>query len=218
MTDYVPVAYGTLLSWLLNFTNYLRPHRKRFGIEEEKIDLLQVHIDNYKAAYEKAEHPNAGRADRLDRKEKAVAATKALRGFVNEFLRFNTALNDDDRIQLGLHVQNGKPTPVLKPETWPMPTVRNAGPRQVRIDYHDSRTATKAKPHGVHGCEIRYSILDSPPESLDDLPQSQFSTRSSQIFVFDENRRGKSIYFCLRWENTRGEKGPWSEIVSVIIP
>jgi hypothetical protein len=30
--------------------------------------------------------------------------------------------------------------------------------------------------------------------------------------------RGKKLYFALRWENTRGEKGPWSEIHSTIIP
>jgi hypothetical protein len=31
-------------------------------------------------------------------------------------------------------------------------------------------------------------------------------------------QRGKTVYFALRWENTRGEKGPWSEIMSAIIP
>jgi hypothetical protein len=31
-------------------------------------------------------------------------------------------------------------------------------------------------------------------------------------------RSGKKIYFILRWENTRGKKGLWSEIVSAVIP
>jgi hypothetical protein len=30
--------------------------------------------------------------------------------------------------------------------------------------------------------------------------------------------RGKRIYFRARWENNRGEKGPWSEIGESIIP
>jgi hypothetical protein len=47
---------------------------------------------------------------------------------------------------------------------------------------------------------------------------SVFSTRSPYVFTFDENMRGKTVYFCLRWENTRGQKGPWSAIYSAIIP
>lgn len=40
----------------------------------------------------------------------------------------------------------------------------------------------------------------------------------AHTLTFDENQRGKTVYFALRWENTRGEKGPWSQIVSSIIP
>jgi hypothetical protein len=53
---------------------------------------------------------------------------------------------------------------------------------------------------------------------VEDLIHSAFDTRSPFTLSFDENQRGKTVYFCLRWENTRGEKGPWSEIVSGIIP
>jgi hypothetical protein len=45
-----------------------------------------------------------------------------------------------------------------------------------------------------------------------------FDTRSPYTFRFEENQRGQTVFFCLRWENTTGQKGPWSEIVSAIIP
>jgi hypothetical protein len=35
---------------------------------------------------------------------------------------------------------------------------------------------------------------------------------------FEEEARGKTVWFCLRWENTRGEKGPWSEFLNAIVP
>jgi len=28
---------------------------------------------------------------------------------------------------------------------------------------------------------------------------------------------GKTAYYALRWENTRGETGPWSDVVSATI-
>jgi hypothetical protein len=44
------------------------------------------------------------------------------------------------------------------------------------------------------------------------------TTHTPFTLEFDENERGKTIYFCLCGENTRGEKGPWSEIQNAIIP
>jgi hypothetical protein len=68
------------------------------------------------------------------------------------------------------------------------------------------------------GVEIRWAILDAPPVVIDDLLHSTFSTRSPHMFEFKGNDRGKTVYFCLCWLNTRGQKGPWGEIVSAIIP
>jgi hypothetical protein len=44
------------------------------------------------------------------------------------------------------------------------------------------------------------------------------NTRTPYTFPFEYDQRGQTVYFALRWENTRGEKGPWSEIHSTIIP
>jgi hypothetical protein len=36
--------------------------------------------------------------------------------------------------------------------------------------------------------------------------------------AFEGHDRGKTLYYALRWENTRGEKGPFSPIAAVIVP
>jgi hypothetical protein len=50
------------------------------------------------------------------------------------------------------------------------------------------------------------------------LAHSVFDTRSPYTFQFDLADAGKRFYCCLRWENTTGQKGPWSEIQNAIIP
>jgi hypothetical protein len=70
----------------------------------------------------------------------------------------------------------------------------------------------------VHGCEIRWGLLDAPPAHVDDLPHSDFDTHSPITLVFDESQRGKPLYFCLRWEGNTGLKGPYGEIGSAIVP
>ena len=34
----------------------------------------------------------------------------------------------------------------------------------------------------------------------------------------DAGNAGKTACYALRWENTRGETGPWSDVVSATIP
>jgi hypothetical protein len=76
----------------------------------------------------------------------------------------------------------------------------------------------KGKPEGQRGVEIRWIVSDVPPARWDDLIHSGFDTNSPYTLEFENDFRGKTVYFALRWENTRGDKGPWSEIESAIIP
>jgi hypothetical protein len=65
---------------------------------------------------------------------------------------------------------------------------------------------------------IRRAVCNTPPQSIDELIHSTFDTHTPFTVDFDENQRGQKDYFILRRENTRGEKGPRSEIVSAVIP
>ena len=49
------------------------------------------------------------------------------------------------------------------------------------------------------------------------MSHSAFTTKSSHTFEFEENQRGQRLYCRGRWENNRGEKGPWGEIVNAVI-
>ncbi|MDR1864959.1 MAG: hypothetical protein LBR08_05235 [Bacteroidales bacterium] len=71
---------------------------------------------------------------------------------------------------------------------------------------------------GVRGAEIRWLISATPPVNWDDLRHSEFDTRSPFTMSFSGDQRGQTVYFALRWENNTGEKGPWCEIQSAIIP
>ncbi|MDR3235698.1 MAG: hypothetical protein LBT48_03095, partial [Prevotellaceae bacterium] len=89
--------------------------------------------------------------------------------------------------------------------------------RRLIIHFFDQDTK-KAKPAGVHGAEIRWAIRDEPVVDVEDLTNSSFDTRTPFTLEFKGHERGQTVYFCLCWENTTGEKGPWSEIVGAIIP
>ena len=41
--------------------------------------------------------------------------------------------------------------------------------------------------------------------------------RSPHTLDYDFSERYHAAWYALRWVNTRGEKGPWSEIISAVI-
>jgi hypothetical protein len=75
-----------------------------------------------------------------------------------------------------------------------------------------------AKPDGQHGVECKTYIGPDIPKKWKDLQESWFSTNLKLVLKFENDRRGQILWFAVRWENTRGQKGPWSVIFSVIIP
>jgi hypothetical protein len=76
----------------------------------------------------------------------------------------------------------------------------------------------RGKPHGQRGAEIRWATSQTRLTRWEDLIHSEFDTNSPFTLTFENDQRGKTVYFALRWENTRGEKGPWSTIYNAIIP
>jgi hypothetical protein len=45
-----------------------------------------------------------------------------------------------------------------------------------------------------------------------------FTRKTRHRFDYSEEDRGKHVYFCLRYENSKGDAGPWGPILSAVIP
>jgi hypothetical protein len=113
----------------------------------------------------------------------------------------------------------GGKTPSPVAGTYPDFDIDSGTIRRLTLHFFDQGSKkSKAKPKGQHGSEIKWAILSAPPASLTDLTNSSFDTHTPFTLEFDESQRGQTVYFCLCWENTTGQKGPWSEIQSAIIP
>jgi hypothetical protein len=119
---------------------------------------------------------------------------------------------------MGLPIHKTTHTPAREPTTVPEAEVKLPSPGVVEIHFRDAESDRRAKPEGVHGAEIAWAILPAPTVDWKELNHSTFDTHTPQRLTFDGTERGKTVYFALRWENTRGEKGPWSEIMNAIIP
>jgi hypothetical protein len=217
--DFLPRKEADFYAWVVTFFSYLIVNLQRFGIAESVIAPLVSLRDDFEAKYATALAPATRTKAAVLAKNNAIKVLKeALRAFIREYLTFNHLVTDEDRDNLGLRVHKKSRKPVPDPTTYPIFTIDSSIIRVLLIVFRDAMSEGRAKPFGVHGAEIKWGFSETAIINPDDLPYSAFDTRSPFRFEFRGEDRGKTVWFCLRWENTRGVKGPWSEIVSAIVP
>jgi hypothetical protein len=153
--------------------------------------------------------------------EESRLAFKALEDFMRDMKRryfLEPPLTDADLVGLGLKVPDRNPTPVPIPATRPMFVLRPGDSRQVIVEFKDEGSESKARPYGYSGAVIYYAVLSAPPADQTALTRSLLATRTPYTLEFTEEDRGKVVYIALRWQNGRGEKGPWTDIQSAYVP
>jgi hypothetical protein len=134
---------------------------------------------------------------------------------------------DSDLISLELKPKDNIKTPVTDPATQVEGDLHFPGTGLVEIKKFRA-VGGRIDPRADYGIRLHYGILDpdnkanklrinEEPSSGDDLPHSVFTRRKSHLFDFTANR-GKKIFICLRYENSKGKVGPWGQVVSAVIP
>jgi hypothetical protein len=222
---FIPASDAAFHSWQGNLMSKVPAQATAWNIPAEAVAALQSLRTQWEAAYAAAGDPATRTSLAVKAKQDARKAYEAaLRGFVKAYLTYNPALSDTDRENLELPVHKTTRTPIPPPAELVEFELRQASGSRVEVHFFpigahsEARERHEAKPYGVRGVELAWATLPEPPKSYADLVHSVFDTRSPYTFRFDLADAGKTIYVCARWENTTGQKGPWSSIKSAIIP
>jgi hypothetical protein len=201
-------------------------NRVRFDMEETTT-IGKWYSGPFTKAYNRFVTAYAGWEDAGQRTPMIVSEMEgAQKEFVPLFrelykhLRGNIAVNDNDFVGMGLpkpHAGGGAPAPIMK--TPPDVRITTLPGNRVSLEYSDAESPhSRAKPRGQHGVEIRWDFSETPITDTEKLTHSIFDTASPAILNFNSSDRGRAVYLVLRWENTRGEKGPWTDIYAVFVP
>jgi hypothetical protein len=182
--------------------------------------IFRPALDIFNTAYDAWKNP----AERTQMKTAALNDAEAVfkplyRKLYNGFLRENPLVTDVDLVAMGFPARSsGGRKSAPDPVTAPVGEVKTPLPGVVDIHFRDAGSESRKKPAGMHGAEICWTVSDGLLTDWAQLVNSTFDTTSPLRLSFSGEKRGKTLYFALRWENTRGVKGPWSEIQSAKIP
>jgi hypothetical protein len=150
----------------------------------------------------------------------------AVKAFIPDFREFhslvlgNPLVKDSDLDGMGFPKRSSggrSPAPVadVPPGYEVIPELGH----RLRIDFFPiDKGHGHGKPAGQHGVEVKWGFTDAATDNPEQLPHSRFDTATPAILAFDSDDGGRKIYLALRWENTRGEKGPWSVVETILVP
>jgi hypothetical protein len=129
------------------------------------------------------------------------------------------------RVDFGLNSKDEIKTTIPVPKTRPEFSFRVRDVRRIEVHFQDQGSDTKARPYGFSGAVISYDVLEpdrfadrKPPAEPRRLTRTELATATPHVLEFTEEERGKTMYAALQWQNLKGDRGPWSEIQSTVIP
>jgi hypothetical protein len=146
-----------------------------------------------------------------------TAYTATFRVFVQGQLMHNTKVSDADLRSMGLPVHDRKPTKPQQPATRTEMEITFSQILQHVVNVRDSEAKSAGKPAHVMGFELWRHVGGDTEPKYDEMQLIEVVTRLHHTVAYSPEDRGKMAWYASRWVNSAG-KGPWSEIVSALIP
>ena len=219
MPDYIPQSDGNFDAWQINFITYATANAVALGLDP----LVDIPPLTGAQTTWTADYPahTAAQAAALAARQAKDDARSALEGVVRPLvarLQSSPDVDDIERQALGITVRDVIPTAAAIPTTRPLVTVDTSQRLRHVIAFSDELTPTrKAKPAGVMGAEVWVKVGDPAPLDPSELTFLSLDTRTPYTADYPGEDANKVAHYMLRWVNTRGEKGPWSETASATI-
>ena len=228
--DFLPRSDNAILDWCYQFilVIYVQLNYERWCIIKPPEELKELY-DDYASKLGACKQNNRRPVDVVAKNVAKEKMIKAFRNFIQGFLARNINVTEEDRRLMGLPQRDTVLTSVPQPVTQVEGTLAFSG--LGLIEMRNIRHATdKPNARARYGVRIYYGILGEAPAETgntfrlsvrpthgSELPHSVFTRKKRHLFDFTAER-GKEVFFCMRYENSKGEAGPWGKIFQAFVP
>jgi hypothetical protein len=216
---YIPGSDAAFLVWVKNLLAYIMLHFAGWKVSEPD-NSINVQVSEFEQALERAQAANRGKVDVVVKNEKRKTLEKSVRTYVQGFLARNPYVTVADREEMKLNVYDNVATPVSEPKVRAMGKIVYKGAGLIELHITPEADISEDK-RAYYGCKIlsKVTAADAPaPQNETELTESRFTRRKKEIFIFQPKDAAKRIYFSMRYENSKGQTGPWCPIFTAVIP
>ena len=209
-----PSAEAALNTYFQINIPYLIDNANRLNINSANQTTLNQLLVDWNTIYPKSTNANLRTKTITTNKNKIQ---EELIRFMRKIFRDipATSFTIKDRTTLNLPQKKGYRSAPPVPSSVPKGAVNINNRLQHTVSFYNTG-GSKAKPYLVRGCQIWYKIGSSPTD-VKEMSYLITASKSPYTHVFDGKDAGKMVYYWMRWENTQGETGPWSDEVGATI-
>lgn len=215
--DFIPTNDDTLEKFAKTLLDYATANLAGLGLVAADLTPMANALADFttKNADAKAAR-NAAKASVAARDDSRDVLEPMLRAF-NRQMQGTASVKDAQKSSMGLPVAAKGKSPVPAPTSRPVVSVDTSQRLRHILDWVDELSpGSRKRPANVAGAEI-YHKVGTAPTGPDDMDYIVLDTHTPYLTEYDAEVAGQLAYYALRWVNARGERGPWSQIVSATI-
>jgi hypothetical protein len=218
---YMPRPDGDFSAWANHYYEAVKAFYGAQGFDPDLLMPLMKALETWNAQYPTHVAAQQRAEGARQAKDAARAALEKEVRPVTNFVQGYPKTTNADRAEMGITVRDTSPTPAPAPSSRPLAIVDVGGRLTHQLRLVDESTPTRrARPAGVLGAEVWVKLVDADSPAPTDPAALTFltmTTRPSFRADFKPGEGGKTAVSMARWINTRGEKGPWSEITTATV-
>jgi hypothetical protein len=208
-TEYIKIAYAKAQNSL-----------STYGVSPDKLAPVTPLYTAYVQAEAVAANPEtATTGARRTRNEARKALEPAWRKFLNECIRYNSAVPAADLEVFRIRKRDTTKTPAGIPDTIGIVSVKTVGARRMEVEVLDSETGKKKKPPYATGSYIYVAITEpgQAPKHESEYRKLDFSSNCHHVVEYPLEELAKQANIYARYSNAHGKEGPKGPVESVII-
>ena len=218
---YMPRPDGDFAAWANHYYDAVEKWYSVQGFDPNELKALKEALSAWNAAFPVHVKAQAAAEGARQAKDAARAALEKEVRPVTNFVQGYPKTTNADRAEMGITVRDTSPSPAPAPSSRPLALVESGQRLTHQLRLVDESTPTRrARPAGVLGAEVWVKLVDADQPAPTDPAALTFltmTTKPSFRAEFKAGEGGKTAVYMARWVNTRGEKGPWSEITTATV-
>ena len=218
-TDYVPGNDRVFLAWIRNIVAYALLNFARWRVNKPSDEFIGL-IDDFEAKLLRMDDKNHGSVDTREKNDARRVLEKEARAFVQGYIAKNPMVTNSDKEKMGLPIYDTTPTSISEPLGQATASVEYLGGQLLQL-HLSHMVGTPSDEKANYGCKIYYDVFadsDPKPDSGEKLTRHTFTRRKKEVIKFTPADVKKTAYFCIRYENSKGQAGPWGPMVAALIP